>query len=214
MEIACCLPDGVALADGENLVQSEDICWAVTGVGVVETLLKLSSLLSTLWPKRVLNVGIAGAYPGSGLAIGALVVADSETFGDVGFELPVEPGFQPISSAPFGTFYAQPLALTVDERLFAGTPAPVRVARGCTVSTCTGTRATGMLRERLYEAAFETMEGAAVAAACAAANMEMCEVRAISNIAAERDMRWENIQTALASLRHWYRAYTNAGEAV
>ena len=50
------------------------------------------------------------------------------------------------------------------------------------------------------------MEGAAVAQIGAARNMPVTEIRAISNIAAHRDMRPENIQLALANLRRFLLA--------
>jgi futalosine hydrolase len=169
----------------------EGVVRAVSGVGIVQTLLRLPPLLVALRPEAVLNIGIAGAYPECGVAIGDLVWAESEVFGDVGFELP-DGSFQSVAESPFGAGY-EPLTLTV--------PDGKTGLRGCTVSTCTGTRATGEQRRELFSAHFETMEGAAVALACQEAGVLAGEVRSISNIAAERDMRPENIKAALRALK-------------
>jgi futalosine hydrolase len=169
----------------------EGVVRAVSGVGVVQTLLTLPPLLAEHRPEAVLNIGIAGAYPECGLAIGDVVCAGSEVFGDVGFELP-DGGFQPITESRFGAGY-EPLTLSVPDGAMG--------LRGCTVSTCTGTRATGERRRELFSAHFETMEGAALALACRKAGISVSEVRAISNLAAERDMRPENIKAALRALK-------------
>lgn len=174
----------------------------LTGVGIPIALAQTLLIAGRLRPARILNIGIAGSYPGSGLAIGDIVIGTSEVYGDVGFELPGEPGFKPIREMPWGVPYQQPQVLTVFPE-FAG----ACEGRGCTVNACTGTEATGRLRERLFEAAFETMEGAAVAQVGAALGVPVCEVRAISNIASDRDMRPENIKTALDSLQAYFQKF-------
>jgi len=172
----------------------------LTGVGIPVALAQTFLIAGRLRPTRLLNIGIAGAYPGSGFSIGDIVIGTSEVYGDVGFELPEEPGFRPIREMPWGAPYQEPVRLAVFPE-FAG----AREGRGCTVNACTGAEATGRLRERLFDAAFETMEGAAVAQAGSGLGVPVCEVRAISNIASARDMRPENIKIALQSLRAYFQ---------
>lgn len=164
---------------------------AVTGVGVPATLALLPPLLEKFRPALAVNVGIAGAYPEAGLALGDVVLGEREVFGDLGFELP-DGEFTPLQDSPFGGWY-EPLALHVPPVLGPG-------VIGVTVNACTGTLATGERRRDRFGASFETMEGAAFALACQNAGVRGVEVRAISNFAAERDMRPENIKAALASL--------------
>ena len=164
---------------------------AVTGVGVPATLALLPPLLEKYRPALALNIGIAGAYPGVGLEIGDVVLGEREVFGDLGFELPGG-GFTPLQDSPFGAWY-EPLTLYVPGgEWMAGV--------GVTINACTGTLATGERRRDRFGASFETMEGAAFALACQNAGVPGVEVRAISNVAAERDMRPENIKLALAGL--------------
>ena len=172
----------------------------VTGVGIPQALARMLEAFGRIRPARVLNIGIAGAYPGSGLAIGDLVMGLSEVYGDIGFELPEPPGFRFVGEAKWGTFYREPLLLDQFSE-FGGLP----IRPGCTVNSCTGTEATGRLRERLFGSAFETMEGAAVAQAGSIYQIPVCEIRSISNFASRRDMRPENIGLALDRLREYFR---------
>ena len=171
----------------------------LTNVGIPQALFQTLNIAGLLEPKRILNIGIAGAYPGSGLQIGDIVMGQSERYGDVGFGLPDAPGFRHLGESEWGAFYRTPLTLAQ----FAEFPAP-HLGLGCTVNTCTGTEAVGRLRETLFNASFETMEGAAVAQAGQTLGIPVCEIRAISNFASARDMRPENIRLALANLTAYF----------
>ncbi len=183
-----------------GVVRQGDARLLVTGVGIPSALVTLLQTCLREKPARILNIGIAGAYPGSGLAIGDVVLGKSEVYGDLGMELPDAPGFQPLRETPWGGFYSKLFALAADPQFAGG-----RVAAGCTVNTCTGTDETGRRRERLFDAAFETMEGAAVAQVGQALSIAVCEIRSISNIAAHRDMRPENVRLALHNLERYLR---------
>lgn len=167
------------------------------------------------------------------LRIGDIAIGTSEVYGDVGFELSTEPKtdaphFQSIQSSPFGeTLYASlPLSTELYGRplnLFSATPpaseAPndssletaasaispysALAGKGCTVNQCTGTAQTGRLRASLFDADFESMEGAAVAQAGQLHRIPVVEIRSISNYASTRDMRPENIRLALTNLRRY-----------
>jgi nucleoside phosphorylase len=62
----------------------------LTGIGIAFTSLVLGKALSQEKPDRLLSIGIAGAYMGSGMHVGDVIVGDSEVFGDLGVETPVE----------------------------------------------------------------------------------------------------------------------------
>ena len=171
----------------------------LTGVGIPRALAQTLTEAGRLMPKRILNIGIAGAYPNSGFQIGDIVVGQSEVYGDIGFELPAPPGFRSVTESEWGAFYQTPLLLTQFPE-FAGT----HLGNGCTVNTCTGTEETGRLRETLFSAQFETMEGAAVVQAGQQLGIPVCEIRVISNFASTRDMRPENIRQALANLEAYF----------
>ncbi len=168
--------------------------FVVIGVGVPVALACALRSASQGQVGHIFVVGIAGAYPSSGLQIGDVVVGASQVYGDIGFEQR-SGSFQSIQTSPFrhAHYGAMPLA---DVPQLDGAR-----RRGCTVSTCTGTLKTALEREAAFGAEYETMEGAAVAQAGVELGIAVSEIRAISNIASERDMRPENIARALAELR-------------
>ena len=196
LDLLVCAATEMELRVAGGLYQSFE-----TGVGIPQSLARTLEAAGRERPSRLLNVGIAGAYPGSGLAVGDIVIGTSEVYGDVGFELPESPAFRHVGEAVWGVFYRDPLPLVVFPE-FVGALA----GRGCTVNACTGTDATGRLREALFGAAFETMEGAAVAQAGQILGVPVCEVRAISNVAGRRDMRPENVRLALDRLSEYLEA--------
>lgn len=208
---ACLGPLGAAFAslpaDGSRAWARRrgDVVLAVTGVGIPLTLARLMPLAASLRPSLIVNIGIAGAYPGAGLAIGDLAVGESETFGDLGMETPGPEAFLPLAGFAWSdAVYARPLALSLEPWRGHGTP---RTARGCTVNACAGTAATGARRRALAGADFESMEGAAVALAGSELGIPAAEARAISNIAADRDMRPENIALAMGALGGFVSAW-------
>ena len=177
-----------------------DVFAAVTGAGIPVTLLRLSPLLDRLRPSLLVDIGIAGAYPGSGLEIGEVVAGESEVFADLGMEFPEAPHFRPLGEFPFADDALRaPLPLVVP-RWAEG----ARRARGATVNACAGTDAVGALRRRVFAADFEGMEGAAFALAGRERGTPVAEIRAISNVAARRDMRPENVRRALEALRGFW----------
>jgi len=186
---------------------------ALTGVGIPFTIARLLPMVQRLRPERILNIGIAGAYPNSGLKIGDIVTAATEVYGDLGFELPVEPGFQSLlDSSMARQMETTRFDLVSVPEWGAESAAVIGGAAGCTVNSCTGTEHTGLLRERRFGAHFETMEGAAVAHVGFITQIPVCEIRAISNIAAQRDMRPENIRLALDNLRRYLETCLNNSE--
>ena len=198
LELLICAATPLELAAfGPLKTATQDSC--LTAVGIPMALAQTLRTAGRLLPKRILNIGIAGAYPSSGLGIGDIVVGQSEIYGDIGFELPTPPGFRSVTESEWGALYQTPLLLTLFPE-FGG----AHLGHGCTVNACTGTEETGRLRETLFGAHFETMEGAAVAQAGQQLGIPVCEVRAISNFASTRDMRPENIRQALANLKAYF----------
>ena len=178
---------------------------AVTGPGMPLTLARLMPLAATERPSALVDIGIAGAYAGSRLSIGDLAAGESEQFGDLGMETTGPEVFLPISGFDWSDpLYARPLPLSLEPLGKATLP---KRMRGCTVNACTGTAATGARRRSLTGADFESMEGAAVALAGAELGIPAAEVRAISNVAADRDMRPENIGLALRALGGFVSAW-------
>lgn len=157
----------------------------VTGVGQVNMAHGLTLEIERRRPDAIVVVGIGGAYPKSGLQIGDVVCAESETFGDLGVETP--DGFLELREFLTTTFPLQ---------LF---PAPHR-ARFVTVSTCTGTDELSARIESRTGGAVESMEGAAAAQIAARYGIPMGEIRGISNLTGRRDRAaWKIPEAARAA---------------
>jgi futalosine hydrolase len=189
--------------------EENGIRYAVTGVGVPQTLGNLLPLLERHAPAFILNIGIAGAFPESGCVVGDIIIGSSERYGDIGMEEP-EPGgeregktaaFVPLTDVDTADFYLREMKLAAPASLIHRSKEyTCRRGRGCTVNTCTGTAKTGTRRRELLQADFETMEGAAVAQAGALFRIPVVEIRCISNMASRRSMQEKNISRALLHL--------------
>ena len=169
----------------------------VTGIGRGATAFAYARALMQR-PTGVVQVGIGGAYPAAGLAVGAVAVATQDTYADLGADddgrllsvadlgLHLLPGF------PGQTFPADP-ALSA---MFAGVQGPF-----LTVETATGSAANAArLVDRWGPALVESMEGAAGAHACALDGVPFAQVRAISNLVGPRDRAAWAVREALAAV--------------
>lgn len=195
---------------GDTLVKVENtMALVLTGVGIPLTLARLLPFLEMYTPAFLINTGIAGAYPDSGMKPGDIAIGKSEVYGDVGMELPSlndnsMPGFQHLGQTDFGCWYKQCLPLAwrhvpiINSRAYQCLP-----GAGCSVNVCTGTHATALRRQSQWGAAFETMEGAAAAHAGWLYQIPVVEIRAISNMADNRNITSGSIKNALSSLTQY-----------
>lgn len=178
------------------------------GVGKANAALALGPVLESTRPDVVLAVGVAGAYPGSSLAVGEAAVAAEEIYGDEGVETPhgfrgMEETALPLWEAGraryFNRFPADPGVNAVLAGCGAGA---ARLGTGpfLTLSTVTGTRERALELECRYAALCETMEGAAFAHAAAAYGAAFGEVRGVSNPVGPRDRAsWKIAEAAGAA---------------
>ncbi len=183
-----------------------DVAVVETGVGPVNTAQALTSLLEAARPRLVIEVGVAGAFAGSGAVVGDLVVASSEAYADLGVAAPegwlpasVFPG--PIvaaASASGGVVELHPGIVAAAAHVLSSSPcdgpAPhVIVGPFLTSSRVTGTRELADRLERRWAGAVaESMEGAAAAHVCALYEVPFVEVRGVSNLIVDRDRdSWE-----------------------
>ncbi len=211
VSVADCLPDGQRPA--------RKVVVAVTGCDKVNVAHALTLLLAA-WegaPQLVLQAGVAGAFEGSGLEPGDLVVASEEAYSDTG------------SSSPQGWLSAKDLGLPIaviggeegggvfrlagdliekvvlllqDASVRSGTGRPLRVVSGrcVTSSRVTGNKAEADLVRERWEALAESMEGAAAAHVCALHEVPFLELRGISNMVTDRDRAaWRLEQGAAAA---------------
>lgn len=159
-----------------------DIAILRTGVGCVNAAHALTWFLSQHEPKVVLVCGVGGAYPHSGLAIGDVVCAETECYGDLGAESP--DGFLDMQALGFAVIEGPP---PVYNELALQVFPSSRRARFVTVNTCTGTDIVAAALETRTRGAVENMEGAAIAHVAHLHGIQVGEVRGISNMVGRRD---------------------------
>lgn len=177
---------------------------AHSGIGKAAAAATGITLLINCRPQALWLFGCGGAYPGSGLTVGDLALADREIFGDEG--VATADGFQDLAAmglamrqTPGALFNSWP----VDQRLYdwarpqlaehaARTTTTLCSGPFVTVSTGTGVMTTAEHIVKRTGGICENMEGAAVALACQQMAVPFLEVRGISNLVEDRDTsRWD-----------------------
>lgn len=174
-----------------------EIVYVVSGIGKTNAAHAATVLIQNFSPSMVVNFGIGGAYPSSGLKTGDIAVASKEVYADEGVLL--KDSFQTLK------LIGIPLLKIGRRRYFNEFPTDLELARkmmeasnACglralkgvfaTVSTCTGTKKRAGELSKRFGAICENMEGAAIAHNCLIYGIPFVEVRGISNIAKERDI--------------------------
>lgn len=186
------------------------------GVGKVNAAAATAVMIDRYQPQLVINIGCAGAYVGSGLAVGNLVVASEEVLADDGvlaadgwkdlryMNLPsVDQGgmtcFNLLPLSRHASEKAMQLADYYGVFLMRG--------RSATVSTCSGTRQYGADLSQRWNALIENMEGAAVAQVCLRCGVDCLEIRGISNLVEERDLKKWDIPKAVEGAQRFVLKY-------
>ena len=166
-----------------------------TGVGPVNAAHAATLFIATTGARAIVVCGVGGAYPGSGLQIGDVVCAESESYGDLGAQTPS--GFLDMKALGF------PI-VELPEPLFNDLPMQIfpveRRARFVTMTSCTGTDAAAREIAVRTRGAVESMEGAAIAHVARLHNLPVGEVRGISNLVTDRDTRaWRLKEASVAA---------------
>jgi futalosine hydrolase len=165
-----------------------------TGVGAVNAAYALTRFLDREEVKGIVVCGIGGAYPVSGLAVGSVVCAESEYYGDLGADS--ADGFLDMEALGFALVSNPvPLYNALPMQIF---PAAGR-ARFVTVNKCTGNDADARAIGTRTGGGVENMEGAAIAHVAALAGIPVGEIRGISNLVGNRDRSAWRVKEAAAA---------------
>ena len=98
-----------------TLEHNDHLRFLLSGVGPVETALNLTEYLACSGREEIsaiINIGLAGAYPDSGLELLDICLAENEFFGDIGIY--VSEGIIPLDSS-----FAPPAEFALDHELLA-----------------------------------------------------------------------------------------------
>jgi futalosine hydrolase len=188
-------------------IEGLETVYSISGMGKTNAAHASTVLIRDYSPELIINFGVGGAYPSSGLAAGDIMVAEAEIYGDEG--VLAADGFHgtdyigiPVLRKGRKKYHNE---FILDRRLakravetagsaFPGGPDTPRVKSGkfLTVSTCTGTRKRAAQLRKMWGAICENMEGAAIAHICALYKIPLIEVRGVSNIVEDRDTtKWD-----------------------
>ena len=162
----------------------------ICGIGPVEAAASVAHALAMKRYRLVINVGIAGALPGT-LNIGSAVVVHDEFY-----PLELETGVQlALPDAVHVVTHALSDAHLVAALVHRGFPS----VRGLTVSRVTSTHDTAR-RIAAHDVQVESMEGFAVLRAAEMAGIPAFEIRGISNFFGVRsESRWDFLAGVKAS---------------
>ncbi len=186
------------------------------GVGKVNAAAAAAVMIDRYHPHMVINTGCAGAYIGSGLSIGNLVVASEEVLADDG--VAVTAGWKDlrymnlpsVEQGGLSCYNLLPLSRHASEKAMQlADYYGVFLMRGrfATVSTCSGTREHGDLLSHRWNAVVENMEGAAVAQVCLRCGVDCLEIRGISNMVEERDLKKWDMPRAVEAAQRFVLKY-------
>ena len=178
----------------ERLSTHSNVRIIVTGVGPVNAAHAVTVAILQERPAAIVVCGVGGAYPPSGIKVGAVVSADLECYGDLGASSPS--GFLDMKALGFPVVATPKLYNDLPMQLF---PTEERV-KFVTVSTCTGTDAAARSIAARTGGGVENMEGAAVAHVAHLHRIPVGEIRGISNIVTDRDPKsWRLRDAATAA---------------
>ncbi|MCK9420147.1 MAG: futalosine hydrolase [Nitrospirae bacterium] len=198
----------------EGTIGAERIILCISGMGKVNAAHTATLMLARFDPEALVVFGIGGAYPSSGARIGDLAIAKEEIAGDEG--VLTRDGFKDTA------YIGIPLLKTATSRFFSTYPASeplvhrslqslgvhrnssqgkIHVGSFITLSTCTGTTTRARELEERYHGLCENMEGAAVAHVAELHGVPWLEVRGISNIVEDRDLKKWDIPKAAGAVQ-------------
>ncbi|MFZ6017435.1 MAG: futalosine hydrolase [Nitrospirota bacterium] len=165
-------------------IWDKNVVYLASGIGKANASYTVTILIEKFSPRLVINFGVGGAYPSSGLKIGDIAIAEKEIYGDR------EKYFNefPLDKILLKKFVKSFNLITHHSSLIT------RMKSGpfVTVSTCTGTIKRALELEKRFNAICENMEGVAVAHICTLYGIPMVEIRGISNIVEDRDTsKWD-----------------------
>ncbi|HBR21850.1 MAG TPA: futalosine hydrolase [Nitrospiraceae bacterium] len=208
----------LALPVYQGKIGKTNIIHIISGIGKTNAAHAATLIIEKFSPAAVINFGIGGAYPSSGLRVGDIAIADREIYGDEGllfrdgFHKADEIGIPLLRKGRKKYFNEFPLdkklykrAVNILRLMPDASNLTIKIGAFVSVSTVTGTDRRARELEKRFSASSasgggaicENMEGAAVAHVCAMYEIPMLEIRGISNIVEDRNRDKWDIKTAV-----------------
>lgn len=174
-----------------------------TGIGKANAAAAVGQAANRARHQTVLNVGIAGSLPGSGLNLRDVVIATESWFSDEGVQTPErfipcrEMGFPIVTAGTDSIRASEEFTRRLSVALQSLKP---RLGAVATVSTCSGTDELAKVIQARTGAIAECMEGAAAGLAARRAGIPFAEVRVISNTTGNRQSQTWDLKGSLGVL--------------
>ncbi len=177
----------------------QPIYLAIVGPGIVSAAVALGSLLAQITVDQVIMTGSAGAFPRSGLEVGDVAVASSETLAELGVCAGEGLG-DSHSLNLFGLNQTISLAHDLGTSIVETADEKCRIRHGAFLSVAgvSNNHAHAVSRADRFGALVENMEGYALALAGMRFGIKVAEVRGVSNLAGVRDKSAWNLDLANA----------------
>jgi len=189
----------------KGYLHGKSIVFSHCGVGKVNAAHLTTVILERNDIDYLILFGIGGAY--SDAVVGDVVVARSENYAEEG--VIIGEGWKPMDFTGFALlkdkieyFNTFPM----DRKLMqlainASKDVGLNVICGnfITVSQCSGTGVCGKIMQKRFNGICENMEGAAVAHICAIYGIPIIEIRGISNIIEDRNLKKWNVPLAASN---------------
>ena len=201
-----------------GMIGTRSVVLIETGIGAVNTAQALTVALQEIDPELVLQIGIGGAYLGSGLDKGDLALASEENYGDLGVIThagwsPADEIGIPILSTDrdyYNTYPVDPALVARAQHILEQSGECVVQGPFVTVQQCTGREDIGNELAARFNAICENMEGAAAAHISTLYAVPFLELRAISNHVEDRNKDAWDIPRAVQRVQIAVRKFIEA----
>ncbi|HET6363458.1 MAG TPA: futalosine hydrolase [Nitrospirota bacterium] len=191
----------------EGTLADQQVLLCIGGMGKVNAAHAATLMIEKFNPRALIVFGVGGAYPSSGAMVGDVALASEEIAGDEGiltlggFKDTEYIGIPLVQSDRARIYNRFPVSASDFKhawQLLSRSKTNVGIHTGTfiTLSTCTGTSLRAKELERRYHGICENMEGAAAAQVAELHGVPWLELRGISNIVEDRDLKKWNIPAA------------------
>ena len=182
----------------EGTLGGHGVSLGVTGVGVAAACITLGAFCGMAQPDFMVMVGSAGSLPGSGLAVGDMVVAETEILSELGVVSGPGMGDAHPMNLP-GLMQEIQLDKSFSSLLldYAMNMGKTTYDKTLTVAGVSANEDHARARAVTFNAVAENMEGYALALAGKRFGIPTAEIRGISNRAGDRDKSHWDFQNAI-----------------
>jgi len=175
-----------------------DICFLISGVGILSATMNLTQMLEKYDVKNVINIGFCGSFS-SQYSLGSIVRVNVESFPDLGILNKIDDidilcvdGEKVKTDLQYEYLNLKYIPNIIDEM-------NVSTAKGATVQSCTNNQVRADYFANHFKVDIETMEGGACMYVCKEKSVGFVQFRVVSNMIPGRSAeRWNILRAKTA----------------